>query len=232
MTATGPVTTTCGYDGDGEQTSVTDASGNTTSTRYDHLGRAVSSTLPPVALWTGTTTVDDSVQGSGPNQIAYSLPAANWTHCAPCAQPNPYYNGSVSYDHVANDTATVAFTGQGILLYVQESPGTGIAAVAVDNGPETLLDTYSPSLKGNQLLWSSPALASGTHTLRVRVTGTKNARATDSSVGLDRVDIVPTLSTASTAYDGEGNTVASTTARVGLPPRPRNTCRVHGSTAT
>ncbi len=55
--STGPVTTSYGYDLDGNQTSVTSAnnqgSGNTTTSGYDHLGRLVSTTLPPVQLYTG-----------------------------------------------------------------------------------------------------------------------------------------------------------------------------------
>src|SRR5205085_1935860 len=52
-TASTPVTTTYGYDGDGNQTSVTSANGKTTTSGYDHLGRPVTTTLPTVTLYTG-----------------------------------------------------------------------------------------------------------------------------------------------------------------------------------
>ena len=54
-TASIPVTTTYGYDGDGNQTSVTSANGKTTTSGYDHLGRPVTTTLPTVTLYTGAT---------------------------------------------------------------------------------------------------------------------------------------------------------------------------------
>jgi RHS repeat-associated protein len=52
-TASTPVTTTYGYDGDGDQTSVISANGKTTTSGYDHLGRAVTTTLPTLTLYTG-----------------------------------------------------------------------------------------------------------------------------------------------------------------------------------
>jgi len=50
-----PLTTSYGYDADGNQTSVTAPNGATTSTGYDHLGRPVRTTLPSVPLYDGTT---------------------------------------------------------------------------------------------------------------------------------------------------------------------------------
>jgi len=50
-----PLTTSYGYDADGNQTSVIAPNGATTSTGYDHLGRHVRTTLPSVPLYDGTT---------------------------------------------------------------------------------------------------------------------------------------------------------------------------------
>ncbi len=63
VTTTAPVTTTQGYDGDGNQTSVTSANGGATTSAYDHLGRQVQTTLPAVMLYTGATTT--SVETTG-----------------------------------------------------------------------------------------------------------------------------------------------------------------------
>ena len=41
--------------------------------------------------------------------------------------------------------------------------------------PEISIDFYRATRAGNVRLWSSPVLAAGTHTFRLRVTGTKNA---------------------------------------------------------
>jgi hypothetical protein len=68
-------------------------------------------------------------------------------------------------------------------------PQHGIGAVSVDGGTETAIDFYSATRTGNQLMWTSPVLASGTHTFTVRVTGTRNANSTGTFVVPDRVDI-------------------------------------------
>jgi YD repeat-containing protein len=63
VTTTAPATTTQGYDGDGNQTSVVSANGNTTTSAYDHLGRPISTTLPPVKLYDNTTTTPVETTG-------------------------------------------------------------------------------------------------------------------------------------------------------------------------
>jgi hypothetical protein len=53
-----------------------------------------------------------------------------------------------------------------------------------------MVDFYNAARQGNFLLWTSPALVPGTHTFRVRVTGTSNASATNTFVVPDRLDVV------------------------------------------
>ena len=48
-----PVTTTYGYDGDGNQTGQVSPNGQVSGSGYDHLGRLVTSALPQVTLYTG-----------------------------------------------------------------------------------------------------------------------------------------------------------------------------------
>ena len=69
------------------------------------------------------------------------------------------------------------------------SPNHGIAAVSVDGGAETLVDEYSATRVGDVSVWTSPRLTSGTHTIRVRVTGTKQSAATNDWVTIDRFEI-------------------------------------------
>ncbi len=63
LTANAPVTTTYGYDGDGDQTNVTTPNGNSTGTAYDHLARPVTTTLPPVQLYNGFGVFADTTVG-------------------------------------------------------------------------------------------------------------------------------------------------------------------------
>lgn len=64
---TGPVTTTYGYDADGNQTAVTSTNGYKTTLSYDHLGRLTQATGPSVKLWDGGTRAgrDDRVRRRG-----------------------------------------------------------------------------------------------------------------------------------------------------------------------
>jgi O-glycosyl hydrolase len=97
------------------------------------------------------------------------------------------YNGTTSYSNHTNDSVTVAFTGTQISFYASKSADSGKAAISVDGGAETVVDLYSATRQGNQLVYTSPALPSGNHTLQVRVTGTKSASSSGYFVSPDRV---------------------------------------------
>jgi hypothetical protein len=138
---------------------------------------------------TGTqtvTTVDDLVTGTGMNQFNY---VGAWTH-VPNTDIVGSFNGSVSYTDTTNDSATITFTGTQIKFYIARRSNRGIAAVSIDGGPETLIDEYGAQDAGNVLVYTSPVLSAGTHTFKVRNTGTHNASSTGFRVDIDRVDII------------------------------------------
>jgi hypothetical protein len=142
------------------------------------------------ACGTGSTvtTIDDTVTGSGNNQFNYQ--GSGWGNATGYSGYG-YYNNSEHYDNLANDYATITFTGTQVRVYVGENTTTGYIALSLDGGSETTLDTYANTYdQGNMLIWTSPALSSGTHTLKLRVTGTKDTNANDSYIGIDRVDII------------------------------------------
>src|SRR5262249_9265988 len=69
---------------------------------------------------TGDTIVDDSVQGTGTNQFAYT--GAGWAHTAAGTSTATMgtFGGTVSTDNVAGDFATLSFTGSRIRVYADE----------------------------------------------------------------------------------------------------------------
>src|SRR5262249_26938798 len=138
---------------------------------------------------TSDTIVDDSVQGTGQNQINYM--GSSWSHLSPSSVSGTF-DTTVSYDNTTNDSATITFTGQQIRLYSNELNNLGIAAVSVDGGPETMVDLYSPNPLGDVLVYTSAALSAGTHTLKVRNTGTHDANSTGTFITIDRFNISPT----------------------------------------
>jgi hypothetical protein len=132
------------------------------------------------------TTVDDAAQGTGLNQISYT---GAWSHVTGTVIPNAYL-GTVSIDGTTNDFATISFSGTQIKYYTGERSNRGIAAVSIDGGTETNVDLYAATDAGNVLVYTSPVLAAGTHTFKVRVTGTHDANSSGTIVCIDRFDII------------------------------------------
>jgi hypothetical protein len=133
------------------------------------------------------TTVDDAVQGTGLNQINYN--GAGWSHITGTVIPNAF-DGTVSNDSTTNQFATITFTGTQIKFYAGERSNRGIAAVSIDGGTETNVDLYSATDAGDVLVYTSPVLTAGTHTLKIRVTGTHDAKSSGTIVSIDRFDII------------------------------------------
>ena len=156
--------------------------------------------IPVSAGGSTTTTIDDSVQGTGLNQFNYT--GTGWSHCTSCDSNNyGFYNASNSWDSTANDAVSVTFTGTQIKFYGVTGPAHGIGAVSLDGGAETNIDFYAATNAGNTLLYTSPVLASGQHTLKVRVTGTENASATWTGINPDRVDVISGSTATTTTVD-------------------------------
>jgi len=83
----------------------------------------------------------------------------------------------------------LSFVGTGVTLHAVTDSSHGIAAVSIDGGAETMVDEYSASRIGDVPVWTSPRLSSGTHTIRVRVTGTKQSASTNDWVTVDRFEV-------------------------------------------
>jgi len=159
---------------------------------------------------------------------------ANW--------PSGWQDGAFQNDNhwssVTNASYQVPFSGTQAKLYGALAPAHGIAAVSVDDGAETLIDTYSAARKDDVLLWASPVLSSGSHKLKVRNTGQRNASSSGNFVVGDRVDVinggVNLLSNAGFenglggwSTGSSGGTVSTATTR----PNSGSTHLVHSGTA-
>jgi len=139
----------------------------------------VSNRLLPILLpYIGVVTRNDT-------SFSYDN-TANW--------PSGWQDGAFQNDNhwssLTNASYQVPFSGTQAKLYGALAPAHGIAAVSVDGGAETLVDTYSAARKDDVLLWTSPVLASGNHTLKVRNTGQRNASSSGNFVVGDRVDVI------------------------------------------
>ncbi|WP_181871262.1 hypothetical protein [Sphaerisporangium album] len=145
------------------------------------LDRADVTTAP--AQPPATITVDGNSTGTGPNQFSYS---SGWglTTGVP-----DMYAGTANWSYTAGSTATLAFNGTRVALHAVRDVDQQIIAVSVDGGTETMVDDYSPARNASGVVWTSPVLPNGAHTLRVRVTGNRNASSSGFNAALDSADI-------------------------------------------
>jgi beta-xylosidase len=143
--------------------------------------RAVVPTLGGIG---GNVIVNDNTTGTGNNQFQYT---GSWSY----GSQNGAYQNDNHWSSAVNANYQVRFNGRQIRLYGARAPNHGIAAVRIDNGAEVNVDFYAAIRSDNTLLWTSPTLAAGNHTLRVRVTGTRNPSSSGNPITADRVDITP-----------------------------------------
>ncbi|GCE09965.1 glycoside hydrolase family 30 protein [Dictyobacter aurantiacus] len=119
------------------------------------------------------------------------LPGNSWGHCTNCdGSGQGFYDGSNSWDNTPNDYVSVTFNGTQIKFYGVVGTDHGIGAFSIDGGSETMVDFYAPTNAGNTLVYTSPVLPAGQHTLKVRVTGLQNSSAHWNGINPDRVDII------------------------------------------
>ena len=124
----------------------------------------------------GAGTYNDSVLSYG----------GNWNTSSGAGK----YNNDDHYSVSVGATAQVSFSGTQIKLFAAKASHHGIAAVKIDNGSEVSVDLFSAARQDQTLIYSSPLLAKGVHTIEVRVTGAGNAQSSDVVVALDRFDVI------------------------------------------
>ncbi|UKS24104.1 glycoside hydrolase N-terminal domain-containing protein [Paenibacillus sp. HWE-109] len=128
-------------------------------------------------------TTNDNATGLGNDQFMYGQ---DWGYTA---SESGAYSGDNHYSNVADAYVLLRFTGSKVKLYGAKNNNQGIAAISIDDGPESLVDTYAPSRSDQHLLFESKDLANQEHVLRIRVTGQKSASANNTFVSIDRADI-------------------------------------------
>jgi hypothetical protein len=131
-----------------------------------------------------STSVNDNTTGTGNNQYQYT---GTWSYGS---QSGAFQNDN-HWSSTTNNNYQVRFNGTRIQLYGARANNHGIAAVSIDGGTEVNVDFYAATRADNVLLWTSPTLPAGNHTLRVRVTGTHNPSSSGNPITADRVVITP-----------------------------------------
>jgi GH43 family beta-xylosidase len=148
------------------------------------LAAGATQTLPSGDPGAATSVINDTDIGTGLNQVEY---AGTWNSGSGCG--NQCFWGNDHWAGGAGVSATVRFSGTKVALLSVVDRGNGIAAISIDGGPERRVDYYSSIRVGEQLVYVSPTLPRGSHTLKVRVTGEKNPASSSTQVSIDRIEV-------------------------------------------
>jgi len=161
-----------------------------------------------------TYVVDDAKQGAGLDEFDYV--GSGWGHATGEGAPANPYDGTNSWTDETGDKVSFTFVGTQITLYTITDSSNGIGALSLDGGTPTMLDFYGATRTGDVVLWTSPTLPEGQHTLTLTDTGAKDAASTGTNIIVDRVSYIgqppPPVHTAITVdptsagriYDGIG----------------------------
>ena len=139
--------------------------------------------------------VDGNQIGTGNDQFQYN---SSWGETSGVSD---MYAGTANWSTGSGATATFRFTGTQVALHAVKDVDQGMFTVAVDGGTAQTIDDYASTRNASGIVWTSPVLAAGAHTLTIVNTGQKNAASSGFNIAIDRADVTPTAS-AQTIVDG------------------------------
>ena len=89
----------------------------------------------------------------------------------------------------AGSRVTLSFNGTGIAWIAYRDEWSGIARVYVDGELKTTIDNYLSPPQTGEAPYSITGLASGSHTLTIEATGTRNGSSKGSWIWVDAFDV-------------------------------------------
>jgi hypothetical protein len=140
-------------------------------------------TVTPAAA--GSVIVDGAVTTASPDYFQYG---SNWGETTGVSD---MYDGTANWSFTGGSVATLTFTGTEIALHAVRDVDQGMMNVSIDAGSPAAVDDYSPTRTASGVVWTSPTLGGGTHTLAITCTGTHDGSSSGNNIALDSVDIMP-----------------------------------------
>ena len=169
-------------------TSSSGTSGSSTSSGSTSTSTSSSTGTTPAA---GTTTRIEDTNSA----VAYTG-GFGWHQ----SSNSVYSGGTATGSGDAGARATLTFSGTGVTFIGYEDEYSGIANIYVDGTKTTTADMYSNPFKAQAKVYTVSGLSSGTHTLAVEATGTKNTNSSGTYIWVDAFDVVSgSTSTASSS---------------------------------
>ena len=128
--------------------------------------------------------IDDSHVGQALNHIDYT---GTWEHVR--GRADGRFQGTSTRSRRAGDALVVPFDGVLLHLYGVRGPNGGSAVVAIDGQYYGTADFYAPKKQTHVLVFASPPLTAGTHTLGIEVHGDPNG-SNRIYVNIDEVEVL------------------------------------------
>ncbi|GAB3797510.1 hypothetical protein GCM10028798_08860 [Humibacter antri] len=131
--------------------------------------------------------------------IGYS---GSWTHDSGKSWTAADYQGTETYSDTTGDSASYTFTGTGIQWIAPESLNHGLADVYIDGTKVGTVDTFyagNPP-QAQQVVFQKTGLSNAQHTIKIVVTGQKDAASQGTFVSIDAFNVL-------TAGSGGANAV-------------------------
>lgn len=166
---------------------------NLVSMKYNNVNRT----------WPGTAASSGSIIDDANSATVYS---GTWN----AVNNDATYNANTChYGNIANDYVQYSFTATGVDWYGLKNSDLGMAAVYIDgNLVQSNIDCYGTSRVVSKL-FSITGLANASHTIQVKVSGTKNASSTGTYLVHDYFNIRTDTSSAGATIqvnDADGST--------------------------
>jgi beta-galactosidase GanA len=167
-------------------------------TQFVYLSQANASSTATVSTHmalntdqTGTYTYDDTSSA-----LDY---AGSWSHVSDQSYTGGDYDKTESFSDTAGSSMSVTFTGSAVQWIAPTASNHGIADVYLDGTQVATVDGYSPGTDFQQLEYSVSGLADTSHTLKIVVSGNKNAASSGTYVSIDAINL-PTAAQAADYY--------------------------------
>ena len=106
------------------------------------------------------------------------------------AQNEPELPVTAMETTIAGETLTLPFRGTGISWVGYRGPDGGIAYVQIDGGAPIAVDTYAPSVKYQEVVFTATGLADTNHTLTITASGQSNPASRAARVVVDAFDVM------------------------------------------
>lgn len=120
--------------------------------------------------------------GVGENLFRYT---GSWTQ----TNDSSASGGTTHSTTVAGPTSSMTFYGNGFSLLGAKAPSYGQATISIDGGAPVTIDEYATGPAAQQIVYTSPALSLGRHTVTIAPTGTKNTASSGTKFSMDGLHI-------------------------------------------